>query len=44
MRKDHILTSEEKLFKQQRLEENRRLRLESIEKSSRVNQIKTKSI
>lgn len=26
MRKDHILTTEEKLSKQQRLEENRRLR------------------
>ena len=26
MRKDHILTEEEKLSKQQRLEENRRLR------------------
>ena len=38
MRKDHILTPEEKLSKQQRLEENRRLRTEQLneKKSSPV--------
>lgn len=30
MRKDHILTNEEKLSKQKRLEENRRLRHSSV--------------
>jgi hypothetical protein len=30
MRKDHILTAEEKLSKQQRLEENRRIRSTQI--------------
>ncbi len=30
MRKDHILTTEEKLSKQQRLEENRRIRSKQI--------------
>ena len=32
MRKDYILTREEKLLKQQRLEENRRIRSEQVNK------------
>ncbi len=42
MRKDFILTPEAKLSKQQRLEENRRIR--STVNNSNVNYMKTESI
>jgi hypothetical protein len=39
MRKDHILTPEEKLSKQQRLEENRRIRTTQISNNDTNNEI-----
>ena len=41
MCKDHIVTSEQKLYKKQRLEENRRLRTTQINNSSNDMQSET---
>jgi hypothetical protein len=43
MRKDHILTKEEKLSKQQRLEENRRIRATQISNNDTKNETVSES-